>query len=142
MTCNRVWQLKNLPGFEEWFIRWATPNRKFKRLKAFSQPQLAALPVRRNAHDQMQREDQTSDDIKEYVKLTACERAMQIFLKNPNQSTREVARKAGCDHSLLSRDDKFQRLREACGAKLPKGTKSKEGRLEAEIEEEIEPDSG
>jgi hypothetical protein len=67
-------------------------------------------------------------------KLTAVERAVQIFLRDTNQSKREVARKAGCNPSLLSRDGRFKQLWEAYNRSLPKGSKSKDGTIEAEAE--------
>ena len=66
------------------------------------------------------------------VELTKVERAIQFYLRDPNQSVREVARKVPCDPSLLYRDERFNRLREAHQGKLPKGSKSGEGDLEAE----------
>jgi hypothetical protein len=69
-------------------------------------------------------------------KLTAVERAMQIYARDPNQSLRAVARQVGCDPSLLSRDARFKRLRESYVANIPRGSKSKEGTVEAEQEEE------
>jgi hypothetical protein len=66
------------------------------------------------------------------AELTAVERALVIYSRDPDQSVREVARRAGCDPSLLYRDERFGRLREAYKRKLRKGTKSKEGDLEAE----------
>ncbi len=68
------------------------------------------------------------------AQLTAVERAMLIYSRDPNQSLREVARKVPCDPSLLSRDPKFKRLREAHQGSVPKGSKSKEGTVEAEDE--------
>jgi hypothetical protein len=70
------------------------------------------------------------------TELTAVERAMQIYLRDPNQSLREVARKARCDPGQLSRDPRFRRLREAHAGTIPKGSKSKQGDMEAEAEEE------
>jgi hypothetical protein len=69
------------------------------------------------------------------VRLTAVERAMQIFLRDPNQSIRGIARQVGCDPALLFRDERFTRLREAYKGKVPKGSKPKDGPLEAEAEE-------
>jgi hypothetical protein len=59
--------------------------------------------------------------------LTAVERALVIYARDPNQSLREVARKVPCDPSLLSRDERFKRFREAYQVKPVKGSKSKEG---------------
>ncbi len=70
------------------------------------------------------------------VQLTAVERAMQIFLRDSNQSVRSIARQVGCDPSLLYRSESFKRLREAYAGRIPKGTKSKDGALEAEDEDE------
>ncbi len=69
------------------------------------------------------------------VQLTAVERAMQIFARDPNQSVGEIARQVGCDRSLLYRDPRFKRLREAYRGTLPKGSKSRDGELEAEAED-------
>jgi hypothetical protein len=71
----------------------------------------------------------------ERVELTAAERAMVVYLRDPNQSIREIAHQVGCDPSLLYRDERLKRLREAHKGKVPKGTKSKEGDLEAEAED-------
>ena len=60
---------------------------------------------------------------------------MQIYARDPNQSVAEVARLAGCDRSLLYRDKRFKRFREACAGSIPKGSKSKEGIMEAEEED-------
>jgi hypothetical protein len=57
---------------------------------------------------------------------------MQIYLRDPNQSIRAVARQSGCNPSLLSRNLQFRRLRQAYQSKLPKGSKAKDGTLEAE----------
>jgi hypothetical protein len=67
--------------------------------------------------------------------LTAVERAMMLFTRDPNQSIRALARQVGCDSSLLYRDPRIRRLREAHRGKLPKGTKSREGDVEAEAED-------
>jgi hypothetical protein len=66
--------------------------------------------------------------------LTAEERCIQIYLRDPNQSLRKIARLARCDPSIPSRSDKLRRLREAHAGKLPRGRKTKEGDLEAEDE--------
>lgn len=63
--------------------------------------------------------------------LTAVERAIQIYLRDPNQSLRTVAQQAGCNVSLLSRDDRIKRLREAHAGTVPRGSKSEDG-VEAE----------
>ena len=68
------------------------------------------------------------------AKLTATERAIAIYLRDPSKSVRAVARQARCNPSLLYRDPRFRRLRAAHQATLPKGTKSKDGDLEAEDE--------
>lgn len=65
------------------------------------------------------------------VQLTAVERALILYTRNPSQSLRKLAREVGCDVSLLSRDERIQRLRDAYGGKIPRGSKSKEGDLEA-----------
>jgi hypothetical protein len=70
------------------------------------------------------------------VRLTAVERAIQIYLRDPNQSVRAVAREAGCDPSLLYRDERFRRLRKAHAGTLPRGSKAKDGSLEAEADED------
>lgn len=68
------------------------------------------------------------------AELTAVERAIAVYLRDPNLSVIEVARLAGCDRSLLYRDARFKRLRQAHRGTLPKGSKSNEGDLEAEDE--------
>jgi hypothetical protein len=67
--------------------------------------------------------------------LSAVERAIQIFLRDTSQSVREIARKVGCNHALLSRNEKFRRLRQAYQGSPPRGTKSRDGNLEAEAED-------
>lgn len=69
------------------------------------------------------------------AELTAVEKAMVIFTRDPNQSLREVARQVPCDPSLLSRDGRFKRLQQAHAGSVPKGSKSKDRDLEAEDEE-------
>jgi len=71
----------------------------------------------------------------EGTELTKAEKAMQIYLRDPNQSLREVAGKVPCDPALLSRDPRFKRLRQAHQGKLPKGSKSKDGKLEADADD-------
>jgi hypothetical protein len=70
------------------------------------------------------------------AELTAVDRAMIIFAKDPNQTIREVARKVGCHPSLLSRNEKFQNLRSAYMGTLPIGTKSKDRNLEAQADDD------
>jgi hypothetical protein len=65
---------------------------------------------------------------------TAVERAMIIFTRDPNQPVTEIARQAGCDRSLLYRSPTFRRLRQAHAGRLPRGSKSSDGDLEAEEE--------
>jgi hypothetical protein len=65
------------------------------------------------------------------AELTAAERAIAIYLRDPTLSVSKVAEQAGCDRSLLYRDERFKRLRAAHQGTLPKGSKSKEGDLEA-----------
>jgi hypothetical protein len=72
------------------------------------------------------------------AKLTAVEQAIALFLRDPDLSVSDIARQVGCNRSLLYRDERFKRLREAHRGRLPKGSKSKEGHLEAELEEEDE----
>ncbi len=66
------------------------------------------------------------------TELTAVERAMLVFTRDPSQSVSEVARKVGCDRSLLYRDARFKSLRSSYNRTLPRGSKTKEGILEAE----------
>jgi hypothetical protein len=72
------------------------------------------------------------------AKLTAVEEAIALFLRDPDLSVSEIARQVGCNRSMLYRDERFKRLRETYRGRLPKGSKSKEGHLEAELEEEDE----
>src|SRR5262249_51117804 len=62
--------------------------------------------------------------------LTAVEQAIQIYLRDPNQSDRQIAKSVGCSHSVLSRSQDFQRLKGAYQGKPIKGSKSKEGFVE------------
>jgi hypothetical protein len=87
-----------------------------------------AVPTGRQSATDMQ-------DIPPPPHLTAVERALVFFLRDPNQSVRAVARQVGCDPALLYRDQRFCRLREALKGKLPRGSRSKEGHLEAQEEE-------
>jgi hypothetical protein len=68
------------------------------------------------------------------VELTAVERALVIYARDPNQSLRAVARQVGCAHSLLVRDPRFQRMRQAIAGVVSRGSKSKGGDMEAESE--------
>jgi hypothetical protein len=70
------------------------------------------------------------------AKLTKVEEAMQVYMRDPNQSNRKVAGIVGCSPSLLSNDPRYRRLREAYqGDQPPKGSKSKKDRkLEAKKE--------
>jgi hypothetical protein len=70
------------------------------------------------------------------VELTAEERCIQIYLRDPNQSLRQIARQAGCDASIPVRSEKLKRLRAANAGTIPKGSKTKAGDLE--VEEEFE----
>src|SRR5262249_31300419 len=65
------------------------------------------------------------------AKLTAVETAIEIFLRDPNQSIRQVAEQVPCAASTLSRSKKFRRLLRAHAAAPRKGWKTKEGDLEA-----------
>jgi hypothetical protein len=68
--------------------------------------------------------------------LTKVEKAMQIYLRDTNQSEREIARQVGCHPSLLSRSKRFQSLKEMYEReyrnKIPRGSKTMEGGMEAE----------
>jgi hypothetical protein len=64
--------------------------------------------------------------------LTKVEQAIQIFLRDPNQSIRAVAQKVPCAPSLLFKSDKFGRVVCTFKGSLPKGSKSVDGTLEAE----------
>ena len=56
--------------------------------------------------------------------LTKIERAIQLYLREPGQSLREVAGKVPCAPSLLARSKEFRRLRQAHVRTLPRrGTK-------------------
>ncbi len=68
--------------------------------------------------------------------LTAVERAMQIFLRDTRQTKVEIARQAGCHPSVLSREGPFTRLWDAHHGTVPKGSKAKDGTMEAEANEE------
>jgi hypothetical protein len=72
------------------------------------------------------------------AELTAVERAMMIFIRDPSRSITDLAREVGCDRSLLYKDERFKRLRQAHQGKPPKGNKSKEGDIEAEQDDEHE----
>lgn len=64
--------------------------------------------------------------------LTPVDRAMILFTRDPNQSVRTIAKQAGCHHSVLSRSQQFRDLRNAHARHLRHGSKSADGRLEAE----------
>ena len=66
--------------------------------------------------------------------LTAIERSIAIFLRDPNQSIRAIAKKAGCSHSVLSESEQFRRLRAVFTGNLPRGSKSKDGGIDADDE--------
>jgi hypothetical protein len=67
--------------------------------------------------------------------LTAVEKALMLMHRDPNKSLRQVAREVPCNHALLSRDRRIQRMREAQTRRVPKGSKAKDGTLEAEADE-------
>lgn len=95
-------------------------------------PDAGEWPVR----DKVDQTANTSDDggTSDQVKLTAVERALVIYTRDPNQSIRAIARQAGCHPSLLSRDERFQRLRQAHVGNVPRGRKPKGGDIEAEAD--------
>jgi hypothetical protein len=64
--------------------------------------------------------------------LTKAEIAMLIYLRDPSQTVPEVASKAGCDSSLLYRHPKFKRLYKTYQGTPKKGSKGKDGSMEAE----------
>lgn len=64
--------------------------------------------------------------------LTKIEKAMQIYLRDPNQPDREVARQVPCAPSYLSQNEQYQRLKASNHGILPRGRKSKDGRLESD----------
>jgi hypothetical protein len=72
----------------------------------------------------------------EQTELTAVERAMMLYTRDSNRSIASRAREAGCDRSLLYKDERFKRLRQANQGRLPKGSKSKEGDIESEWDDE------
>jgi hypothetical protein len=65
--------------------------------------------------------------------LTAEERCIAIFLRDPNKSNRQIAKEAGCSPSILSRP-KLKALRQMHAGQLRKGEKTKAGDVEAEDE--------
>jgi hypothetical protein len=69
------------------------------------------------------------------AELTAVEHAMIIFTRDPTRSLTDIADEAGCDRSLFYKDERLIRLREAHQGKVPRGSKSKEGEIEAEQDE-------
>jgi hypothetical protein len=69
-------------------------------------------------------------------RVTAEDLCVEFFLRDPNQSLREIARQAGCDPSIPARSERLKRLRQTYAGRLPRGSKSKDGSLEAEEEEE------
>jgi hypothetical protein len=70
------------------------------------------------------------------AKLTAVERAMMIYTRDSNRSIADIAREVRCDRSLLYKDERFKRLRQAHKGRPPKGSKSKEGHIEAEQDDD------
>jgi hypothetical protein len=63
--------------------------------------------------------------------MTAEERCLAVFAYHPDLSLREIANRAGCDPSIPARSERLKRLRAAHAAYLPRGWKTKEGKLEA-----------
>ena len=72
------------------------------------------------------------------TKLTAVEQAIAIFLRDPQRSVRAIAAEIGCSHSVLSENETFKRLRAAFAGTVHRGRKSKDGRLEADDEQEAD----
>jgi hypothetical protein len=77
------------------------------------------------------------------AELTAEEQCIQVYLRDPNQSLRKIARLVGCDAAIPTKSKRLKRLRELNAGKIPRGTKNTEGygrhstsNLEAEDEEE------
>lgn len=110
--------------------------------RLIEQPWAASLVALRALRGDMAQRASSADDGGQTPKgttdgqaeLTAVERALVIYARDPNQSVRAVARQVGCNHTLLLRDPRFQRLREAYASTLPRGRKSKDGNLEADFE--------
>jgi len=67
-------------------------------------------------------------------KFSKIERALIILRRDPNKSNRAIAIEVGCAASLLSSDPTFLAAREALRGKVPKGSKGKDGTMEAEAE--------
>ena len=53
-------------------------------------------------------------------------------MRDPGQPIRELARKVPCSRALLYDCPQLQRLRQAHAGRLPRGSKSKDGEVEAE----------
>jgi hypothetical protein len=68
--------------------------------------------------------------------LTKVEKAIQIYLRDTNQSDSEIAREVGCHPSLLSRNKRFQKVKSeyerAYRDRIPRGSKTRDGAMEAE----------
>jgi hypothetical protein len=64
-------------------------------------------------------------------RLTRVEKALMLMARDPNKSLRRVAREVPCHVSLLSRDPRVRRMRQAQAGHLPKGRKGKAGDVEA-----------
>jgi hypothetical protein len=127
----------NEPINERW---WFRANDHLSHLLNFLRSHKADPAPRREGAFEEKKEFTVSDQggltspPQPTAELTAVERAIAVYLRDPDLSVSEVARQVGCDRSLLYRDERFKRLRKAHRKTLPKGSKSKEGDLEAEDE--------
>jgi hypothetical protein len=74
------------------------------------------------------------------TELSAVEQAMIIFNRDPTQSIAKIARTVGCSRGVLYHDERFQRLLQAHQGMLAKGSKSRDGKIEAEADDEEEED--
>lgn len=84
------------------------------------------------------------EDVPLSTPLSAVEQAIAIFLRDPNQSQRSIARQVGCSASSLSESKVFRRLRQAfAGQKPRRGRRFTDGRIEADdVQENSEQGDG
>jgi hypothetical protein len=66
--------------------------------------------------------------------LTAIDRAILIYSRDPSLTVRALAKMVGCSPSTLSESAAFQRLRDAQTESVTKGTKSKDGKIETKAD--------
>jgi hypothetical protein len=119
--CNPNGEAPSLKNNLEWAIRAIELH-----LAEGQQTEARSIPNQKDAGGQAENPQSS---------LTAEERCIMIYMRDPNKSLRKIAAEAGCDPAIPFRSKKLHRLRKSDVGKLPRGYKTKQGAIEAEADE-------